>query len=367
MSAITPSITTPTETSSTEVVGGLLTPLTDLDVPIPFINNNQLVDIDIPAASPVSEVTEVANLDNFFLASDLMACDARPEMKESLLFAESTDKLPRVKLPSITSVLRGLDSAQIKAIVDTTVLQLGESIQAAVRDAVTALKPSVRDTEMVDAPSVSAVSAAASVPAVDSTAVTPVAPMVTNEDGFLPTSYNFNFNNTYATIDHPHLRRTSYTIFKFDGPNSPNAQLYHAGQLLLFCSASTRIIDNNFRVLTMPADYLTFAHAFNNTAYATTKRFATYDPISGVPVVPADPIKITDFQLDQDLIRSLERTYPRTGFTFRADDNKGKKEVVFKAPLPMKVRKRADTPFPRSALRRQHITLPIAGSSTPRN
>jgi len=175
--------------------------------------------------------------------------------------------------------------------------------------------------------------------------------MITDDNGFSNVSYNFNFNNTYATIDHPNLRRTSYTIFEFEDPNSPSAQLYHAGQKILFCSASSRIIDNKFRVLTMPAEYLTFALAFNNTACLSSKRFATYDMQTKAPIIPSDLINILDFELDHDLIRSLERTYPSPGFSFQ-DAPRDKKTVAFKRPMPMKIHKRADTPYPRSAFRK---------------
>jgi hypothetical protein len=111
---------------------------------------------------------------------------------------------------------------------------------------------------MVDATCMLAVSTAASVPGPTSALITtlaPIAPVISvpipttvEDDGFHPVCYNFGSNNTFATINHPLLHRTSYTIFKFEDLNSLSSQLYqiHAGQILLFCSTSLCIIDNNF-------------------------------------------------------------------------------------------------------------------------
>jgi hypothetical protein len=64
-------------------------------------------------------------------------------MKHSLLLAESSDNVvPCVKLPTIvSSVFQGLDPSLLKEIIDSTVLQLGGAIQAAVWDAVSVMKP----------------------------------------------------------------------------------------------------------------------------------------------------------------------------------------------------------------------------------
>jgi hypothetical protein len=373
--ASAPSAQTSAMIVESDQVNGLLTPLVGLNIPIPFMEVDQLVD-DTPRASN-SEVSEVTTIDNFLLATDLMACDSQIETKHSLPLAESSDNVvPRVKLPTIvSSVFQGLDPSLLKEIVDSTVLQLGGAIQAAVRDAISVMKPPARDTEMVDATRVLAVSTAASVPGPTSAPITTLAPITpvisapipttVGDDGFRPVCYNFGSNNTFATINHPLLRRTSYTIFKFEDPNSPSSQLYHAGQILLFCSTSSRIIDNNFRVLTMPADYFAFAHAFNDTARLTHKRFALFDSKTKTPIIPSDPICIADFLLDQDLIRSLERTnpgFPRSGFEFRDNDSQGRREVSFKGPLPTRTRKRADTPYPRTALRKRSAT---GGSNNP--
>jgi hypothetical protein len=275
------------------------------------------------------------------------------ETKESLLFAPVSKSAPRVVLPSIvTSAPQGLDPAHIQTIVDTTVMQLGDTIQAAVRDAVLALKNNA------DVADVTGVPARATAPVVKDP-VGPVeidsSPMITDDDGFRRVSSRFTFNNAYATVDHPYLRRTSYTIFKLvdRDSNIRDAKLYHVGQILLFCSASARIVDNNFRIVTMPADYLAFADAFNQNA---RKQFATYNPRSGAPIIPIDPITAADFKLDQDLIRSLERTFPRADFSFRSDANTGGKEIASKVSAPAKIRKRADTPYPRSAIRNRAVT-----------
>jgi len=185
--------------------------------------------------------------------------------------------------------------------------------------------------------------------------------MNTDDDGFQSVSHRFTFNNTFATIEHPTLHRMSYTIFKFEDPINRGAQLYHTRQILLFCSTSSRIIDNKFNVFTMPPDYLTFAHAFNSTARLTHKRFTIYDPQTGVPIVPSDPICITDFLLDQDLIRSLRRTYPESGFEFQGNDPQWRKEVAFRGPLQSRICKHADTLYPRSAFCKQ--LRPYAGGS----
>jgi hypothetical protein len=101
----------------------------------------------------------------------------------------------------------------------------------------------------------------------------------------------------------------------------------------------------------MPADYFTFAHAFNDTARLTHKHFALLDPKTKTPIIPLDPICITDFLLDQDLIRSLECTnpgFPRSGFEFRDNNSQGRREVSFKGPLSTRTRKHADTPYLRT-------------------
>jgi len=313
-----------------------LGPLINLDIPIPFADSDSLINNTVPPPSP--EIDEITTLDTFFLAPDSMACDLQVAMRTSLLFAESLDNpIPHIKLPSkVSSILQGMDPAHMKAIVELAVFLLGDTIQVAVRDAMSGLNLPGRDTITGDAHSMSAMSVTASVPVTTFMPTTPLvlnapvgiapSPMITNDNGFSNMSYNFNFNNTYATIDHLNLHRTSYTIFKFEDPNSPNAQLYHASQIYLFCSASSCIIDNNFYVLTMPADYLAFALTFNTTAHLSSKRFATYNLQTKAPIIPSDLIDILDFELDQDLIRSLERTYPKPGFSFHDSDPQGKED-----------------------------------------
>ena len=361
MASLTQPAQAPVNDNNSPLINGLLAPLADLNIPISFADPDSLMNYTVPPPSP--EVDEITTLDTCFLAPDAMACDLQVATRTSLLFAESTgDPVPLVKLPStVSSVTHGMNPSQMKSIVESAVFLLGDTIQVAVRDAVSALNLPGRDTVTSDAHSVSAVPVAASVPVTTFVPTTPLAlnapvgftpsPMITDDNGFNNVSYNFNFNNTYATIDHPNLRRTSYTIFKFEDPNSPSAQLFHAGQIFLFCSASSRIIDNKFRILTMPAEYLTFALAFNRTARLSPKRFATYDIQTKAPIIPSDPINILDFELDQDLIRSLDRTYPRSGFSFH-DEPRDKKSVTFRRPIAMKIHKRADTPYPRSAFRK---------------
>jgi hypothetical protein len=214
----------PIEMDVINPVDGLLTPLASLDIPIPFAEVDQLSD-DTPRALKRDEI------DNFVLVAKPMSCDFQTTTAESLLFAGSIgNPVPRVKIPSVaSSVLHGLDPVQLKAIVESTMLLLGDTIQVAVRDAVSALKPPGRDTEMVDAVRVSAVSAVASAPVSVFVPIAPLAlnapialipaPMNADDDGFRNVSYNFNLNSTYETIDHPNLRRTSYTIFKYEDPN----------------------------------------------------------------------------------------------------------------------------------------------------
>jgi len=89
----------PVGTISSTRVDGLLTPLAGLDIPIPFVDANQLANDDTPRASN-SEVAEVTTINSFFLVTDPMVCDNRATTKESLLFTGSTDgSALRVKLP----------------------------------------------------------------------------------------------------------------------------------------------------------------------------------------------------------------------------------------------------------------------------
>ena len=85
----------------------------------------------------------------------------------------------------------------------------------------------------------------------------------------------------------------------------------HAGQILLFCNTSARIIDEPDWVTMLPTGYLSFANAFNNGACLTPKCFAVFNQSSN-PIIPPHPITISDFRLNRDLIQSLERTTPRT-------------------------------------------------------
>jgi hypothetical protein len=65
---------------------GLLAPLADLDIPIPFADADPSSD-DTPRASN-REVMDVTTIDNFLLVADpTMVCDSQIVTKGSLLFA----------------------------------------------------------------------------------------------------------------------------------------------------------------------------------------------------------------------------------------------------------------------------------------
>ena len=117
--------------------------------------------------------------------------------------------IPCVEIPSImSSIFQGLDPAQSKAIVDATVPQFGKTIQAAVRDAVSALKPPARNTIMMPAESAAAPSPVVSGPAVVpslAARLSQIAPVVfsvsPNDDAIRNVSYEFNSNGTFATFN----------------------------------------------------------------------------------------------------------------------------------------------------------------------
>ena len=205
------SLTTP------EAANTLLEPTTVL-VPLPRLNTiNPGSSVDKDDDHFRTEIhdghhalsSEAVELENYFLAriaTDLTEHDPHANfhlVKNGFLFLLGPLDKPIlcVKIPSImSSVSQGLDPAQIEAIVDATVLQLGDTIQAAVQDAVSALKPPARDTAvMVPAKSAAVLPASAVVPSLAArlSQIAPVvlifSPMITDDDGTRNFSYKFNF------------------------------------------------------------------------------------------------------------------------------------------------------------------------------
>jgi len=151
----------PVDDHNSPLINGLLAPLTNLDIPIPFVDPDSFMNNTVPPPSP--EVDEITTLNTFYLAPDAMACDLQVATRTSLLFAEAMGNLvSHIKLPSkVPSVIHRMDPAQMKSIVESAVFLLGDTIQVAVRDAVSALNLPGRAPAIVDAHSVPAMSAAA--------------------------------------------------------------------------------------------------------------------------------------------------------------------------------------------------------------
>ena len=370
MSTVTISTSIP-ETGQVSIVDKLLAPLDDAD-------DSATPTADVPGPIAAPDTVEVTDeLDSYFLAP-LLECDSLidfPSEPKDLPLSESVIKhIPSVNPQSLVAAfLQGLEPAQLKTLI-------GDTIQTAVREAVAALKPAplgaskpatsdvpsyadvvatksnkVTTNVVIPAPPITPSGLPTPPPSPKATMSTRSAngpsPMVVDDKGFQTVTRRGN-TNRYPTIDHPFIRRTSYTIFKFDDPSRHAVQLLHVGQILLFCTASARIIEDNYRFLTLPAGYVSFATAFNNGARLTPKRFATFNIHTSVPIIPSDPITIADFRIDRDLIRTLERNSPRTTPNIYPDSSKSKKSVTFKTPGEGKPRKRGDTPYPHSALRR---------------
>jgi hypothetical protein len=237
--------------------------------PAPFVDEDDdyfRTEIHNGHRALIPDVAKAVELNNYFLATDLMARDPHADFclvkKESLLLGPLDKFIPRVKIPSImSSVFQGFDPAQNKAIVDVTVPQFGATIQAAVRDAVSALKPPARNTVMMPAESAAVPSPVVSGPAVvpsPAARLSQIAPvvftlllMITDDDGIHNGSYKFNFNGT----------------------------------------------------------------------------FAIFNPRAGVPIVPDDPINIGDFRIDEDLVELSERPYSRSEFGLRSEFANDKETV----------------------------------------
>ena len=186
--------------------------------PAPFVdkdNDHFRTEVHDGHHAPISEFAKAVELDSHPLVTqaDLMARDPHVNIclakKESLLLGHLDKLVPCVKIPSImSSVFQGFDPVQNKAVVDTTVLQFGDTIQAAVRDAVSALNPLARDTVMMPAESAAAPSPAMSGPAVVPSlaarlsqiapAIFTLSPMITNDDAIRNVSY---ISGTFATFN----------------------------------------------------------------------------------------------------------------------------------------------------------------------
>jgi len=153
-----------------------------------------------------------------------------------------------------------------------------------------------------------------------------LAPLANRDDGFRTENRNPHVDNTNTTIDHPNIKRTSYTIFRLENPNSRNAEPFHAGKVVLFCCASARTIDGDFCTSILPGGYLISANAFNDGARLSSKCFVTLNSQFGKAIIPTDAINIHDFRLDEDFVQSLERTIAQIESVFRSE-TEGKKAV----------------------------------------
>jgi hypothetical protein len=143
-----------------------------------------------------------------------------------------------------------------------------------------------------------------------------LAPLANRDDGFRTQNPNPHVDNT---IDHPNIKR--YTIFRPEDPNSRDAELFHAGQVVLFCCASACTIDGDFRTPILPGGYLVSANAFNDGARLSSKCFVTLNSLFGKAIIPADAINIRDFRLDEDFncwSVQLPRPSPFSGLRPRA-------------------------------------------------
>jgi len=189
------SLTTPEAANTLLEPTMVLEPLPRVAIinPAPFVNKDDdhfRAEIHNGHHALTSEVAEAITFDNFW--------DPLTNSFRVLKF-----------LPSCPA-FQGLDRAQIKAIVDATVPQSGETIQAAVRDAVSALKPPARNTIMMPAESAAAPSPVVSGPAVVPSlaarlsqitpAVFTLSPMITDDDA-IRISYKSSFNGTFATFN----------------------------------------------------------------------------------------------------------------------------------------------------------------------
>ena len=222
-----------TENAAPSFLEDLLTPIEDFDVMLPFNEStNQIVNTTNLAT--MSEVAEISgDMDSYFLTPTIcdLLIDLHSDSKASTSISEPI--ISSLNHPSVLAdAIKGLSPTLAKNL-------FGDSIQAAVREALAAMKPSVLDAakpQITDAPikslytasvipkSVKFVKTTAPAPAATSSAlVAPTssnapAPMVINDNNF----HTINcrpFTNTYSTIEHPHLRCTSYTIFKLNDPN----------------------------------------------------------------------------------------------------------------------------------------------------
>ncbi|KIM39051.1 hypothetical protein M413DRAFT_12373 [Hebeloma cylindrosporum] len=367
MSTVTTS-TLSTEITTPGFLEDLLAPIEEFDPSLPF--SDSIADVtDLATSSEVSEVT--GDLSSFLLAPDLGGSIStnQPDPKESLLFSGAVvePRLPFTPSSIPTSVSSGLDPAQLKTLIDDTV-----------QATIAALRPSLLKPDTPEVPAkptyaskVSRLSRKAPEPAVPAVPPVPAVPIVptapTNspsidtqlhmtidgDDGFEIVTRHSHSANTFPTIKHPNLSRTSYPVFKLSDPAKRAAQLVHAGQLVLFCIASDRIIESTVQITTLPLGYTAFAIAFNQAARSTPKRFAIYSSQTGAPMIPSDPISIFDFRVDRYYIRTLERKEPRSSANIHLIPEVPKFKKAGPTSLDgTKTRKRAESPYPQSPIRR---------------
>jgi hypothetical protein len=309
----------------------------------------------------IPDVANLFTLNNHFITSpDLLSCD---ELSD--LFSEPNVTTTTRPEPMVVAPIEGLEP-----LFKTLVQQLGVTINSALRDSIASLAPITPATIITADPPATHVSPQDIEPITVQT-VTPgsiyTAPDLS--DGFLPISRRRLPRNAFETFDHPLFRRMKYAVFCLADPDTRYMKTYHAGQLFLFCDTSKAIIDGSFHINMISSDFLYFSDIFNRTAHSTTtKRFAIYNPVTGLTIIPDDPITITDFKLDVDLVRSLDRRGPRPI---------NNRKVAFKAPANPSSNtrnrgKRADTPYPHSAIPRNYYPNsnyaesgePVASSSS---
>ena len=145
-----------------------------------------------------------------------------------------------------------------------------------------------------------------------------------------------------------------YAVFCLADPDMRYMKTYYTPDKY-FSFATLRkqslTVQHSFHISMISSDFLYFSDVFNRTARSTTtKRFATYNPITGLTIIPDDPITITDFKLDHELVKALDR---------RGSQPIINRKIAFMAPANHpnnnRVRgKREDTPYPHSALPHNH-------------
>ncbi|KIM36737.1 hypothetical protein M413DRAFT_13727 [Hebeloma cylindrosporum] len=325
-----------------------------------FTDNNGTDMFTGPDSVPTTEVVDLFTLNNHFISSpDIMGCDDLSDLfGAEPKAATATDT--RNDQPLLVAPVESLEP-----LFKTMVQQLGITLNSALRDSIAALIPAVPITS--DPPVTTDQKAPSETVSIDHGTL-----QLTNDpfDRFISVSRRRLPRNQYDTLDHPLFRRMKYAVFCLADPTTRFIKTYHAGQLLLFCETSKAIIDGTFHINMISSDYLYFSETFNRNARTIpTKRFATYNPSTGLTTIPDDPITIVDFKLERNLLNSLD--YIGSKPNYRKQVNFTSPDVP-SGPSKRYRGKRADTPYPHVSFPRNHYHHsksddPIASSSSTMN